>query len=133
MIISSLRDEIESEDESDSYSEADESDNKSVTSEDTLKQSEHVSTEVKVRTDSISLEDLEEIINESSTTDSEIEFSDAKEISFKGLLSKDHRSDSISTLSEKETTKNREPNHWQHLYYDDTGIEVNDDLYRLKM
>ena len=63
-IISSLRDEIESE-----YSEADELDDESVTSEDTSKQVEHVSTEVKVRTDSISLEDLEEIINESSTSD----------------------------------------------------------------
>ena len=40
---------------SDSYSEADESDDKSITSEDTLKQVKHVSTEVKVRTDSISL------------------------------------------------------------------------------
>ena len=79
-IISSLRGEIESEDKLDSYSEADESDDESVTSEDTSKQVEHVSTEVKVRTDSISLEDLEEIINESSTSDSEIEFSDAEEI-----------------------------------------------------
>ena len=70
MIISSLRDEIESEDKSDSYSEADESDDESVTSEDTSKQVEHVCTEVKVRTDSISLEDLEEIINESSTSNS---------------------------------------------------------------
>ena len=103
-IISSLRNEIESEVNSDSYSEADELDDESVTSEDTSKQVEHVSTEVKVRTDSISLEDLEEIINESSTSDSEIKFSDAEEISFNGPLSKEHRSDSISTLNETLTT-----------------------------
>ena len=81
-IISSLRDEIESEVNLDLYSEADESDDESVTSEDTSKQVEHVSTEVKVRTDSISLEDLEEIINESSTSDSEIEFENTNLILF---------------------------------------------------
>jgi len=104
-MISSLRDEIESEDESDSQSEAYESDDESATSEDTSRLIEDVSTESRVRTDSIALEDLEEIINESSTSESEIEFSDTEEVSFDGPLSREHRSDSTSTLSETLTNE----------------------------